>query len=337
MPTRTLRGRGALLAASLISLTVCVGCGAVHTNTSLGPARRVVVALPGPASALYAPIFEAMQNGDFARGALSVSTTSTGSPLSSLASGSASIAIASEPALLSARDSGEQLVAIGALERAPLDAIISLSSRPVSRPSQLIGKTVATTGTPLATAELATYLGTANIPISRVHTTTPGNLNNALTTHKALATVGGLWDYDAVALALSHHKNKAIPIDSAGVPAFTQLAIVVRLGEAHHDGALLRAFLQSLTRGESAARANPQAAVATLASFNPSLSKALERAVLLATDPVSSPVGAGEPYGFQNQFQWVKFGTWMLNHGLIHHVPHAGLAITDEFLPGQGE
>jgi ABC-type nitrate/sulfonate/bicarbonate transport system substrate-binding protein len=336
MPTRTLRGRGTLLAASLISLTLCVGCGAVQTRTGLGPARPVVVALPGPASALYAPIYEAMGNGDFARGALSVSVSSSAAPLSALSSGSASIAIASEAELLSARDAGAKLVAIGALERAPLDSIIALGSR-IPSPAQLIGRTVATTGTPLATAELATYLASANVPISRVRTITPTSLQTALTRHKALAAVGWLWNYDAVELTLADHKNAATPIDSLGVPTFTQLAIVVRLGEAQHQGPLLRAFLQSLTRGESAVRADPQAAATTLLGFNPNLSKRFELAVLLASEPVGSAAGAGQPYGYQNPLGWAQFGDWMLNQGLLHHTPHAGLAITDEFLPGQGE
>jgi ABC-type nitrate/sulfonate/bicarbonate transport system substrate-binding protein len=337
MLTRTLRGRWALLAASLISLTVCVGCGSVHTSTNLGPSRRVVVALAGPVSALYAPVYEAIANGDFALGALSVSVTTTGSPLAALASGSASVAIASEPALLSARDSGEKLVAIGALERAPLDAILSLRPRAITAPAQLIGKTVASTGTPLATAELSTFLAGANIPLTRVHTTTAGDLDRALITHRAVAAVGGLWDYDAVALTLGNHANEAIHVDAAGVPTFTQLAIVVRVGEARREGALLRAFLQSLTRGESAVRADPQAAATTLVNFDPSLSRRFELAVLAATDPVSSPAGAGQPYGYQNPRQWVRFGTWMLNQGLLHHTPDAGFAVTDEFLPGQGE
>jgi putative hydroxymethylpyrimidine transport system substrate-binding protein len=353
MLTRTLRGRlpavrqwgrpgpsSALLAAGLISLTVCAGCGSVHTSVELGPPRKLAIAINTPPSALYAPIYEALANGDFARGALAVSVSAPAAgqtPLAALTQGSASVAIASEPELLAARDAGAQLVAIGALVRGPLESIISLRSRPINSPTQLIGKVVATNGTALADAELATFLASANIPLSRVHVISTSNLNNALTDHKAIATVGGLWNYDAVALTLARHNNRVIQMDAAGVPTFTDLAIVVRLGEAHRDGALLRAFLQSLTRGAAAARADPQAAAALLAKLNPSLSKRFELAALLATEAVALPTGAGQPFGYQNPSQWRSLGTWMIAHGLLHHANTAGLAITNEFLPGQGE
>ena len=41
------------------------------------------------------------------------------------------------------------------------------------------------------------------------------------------------------------------------MPTYSGLVIVVRVGEAHYDGPLLRAFLQSLTRGERAVAADP--------------------------------------------------------------------------------
>jgi ABC-type nitrate/sulfonate/bicarbonate transport system substrate-binding protein len=337
MLRRLPRSRWALLAASLSGIALCAGCGSLTTSTTLGPARRLVIALPGAPSALYAPVFEAMSDGDFARGAISLSVSTSGAPLSALESGSAGIAIASEPALLAARDGGARLIAIGALEREPLDAIISLAPRAVTKPSQLIGKSVATTGTPLAAAELSSFLARGNVPVGRVHMITTANLAAALTSHRAIAAVGGLWDYDAVQLRLARHAATALPVDSAGVPSFTQLAIVVRIGEARYAGALLRAFLQSLTRGETAVEANPAAAAVVLSSFNPSLTKRFELAVLTATDPITSPGIAGEPFGYQNPYAWEKFGNWMSSNGLLHHTANAGLAVTNEFLPGQGE
>ncbi|HUB76885.1 MAG TPA: ABC transporter substrate-binding protein, partial [Solirubrobacteraceae bacterium] len=230
-----------------------------------------------------------------------------------------------------------RLVAIGALVRGPLDAIISLAPHTISSPAQLIGKTVATTGTALAAAELAAYLGKANVPPARVHTITTASPTTALIEHRAAAAVGALWNYGAVALTLAHRRNDAIPVDRAGVPSFTQLAIVVRVGEARRQGPLLRAFLQSLTRGERAVRADPAGAVATLTAFNPSLGRRFELAVLAATIPVSSPAAPGEPFGYQSPIAWRRFGEWMQGAGLLHNAANAGLAITNEFLPGQGE
>ncbi|MGD0980328.1 MAG: ABC transporter substrate-binding protein [Solirubrobacteraceae bacterium] len=340
MQTRFLRGHGALLAAGVISLAVCAGCGVVHTRTTLGAPRKLVVAVSGAPSALYAALYEGIADGDFARGALSVSTTAPASgetALEALSAGQASVAISSEPALLAARASGSRLVAIGALVQVPLESIISLESHPITAPRQLLGKTVATTGTPLAAAALATFLASAGISPSRVHTIDAGSEVDApLTGRKAVASIGGLWNYDAVALGLSHHQASVIRLPAAGVPTFSELVVVVRVGEAHHDGGLLRAFLQSLTRGEQAVRANPGAVASLLVGLDPGLSRRFELAVLLASAPASEP-SAGEPFGYQNPNAWLTFGNWMSAHGLLEGSPQSGYAVTDEFLPGQGE
>ncbi|HEX2702172.1 MAG TPA: ABC transporter substrate-binding protein [Solirubrobacteraceae bacterium] len=340
MQTRFLRGHGALLAAGVISLAVCAGCGVVHTRTTLGGTRKLVVAIGGMPSALYAPIYEGIANGDFARGALSVSVSAPAggeTVLNALSAGQASVAITSEPALLAARAAGSRLVAIGALVQAPLESIISLASHPITTPRQLLGKTVASTGTPLAAAALATFLAPAGIASSRLHTIDAGSdVEAPLTQRKAVAIVGGLWNYDAVALDLSHHQASVIRLPSAGVPSFSELVVVVRTGEAHRDGGLLRAFLQSLTRSEQAVRANPGATASLLATVNPRLSRRFELAVLLASAPATEPP-AGEPFGYQQPNAWVRFGDWMSAHDLLKGSAQSGYAVTDEFLPGQGE
>jgi len=338
MPTRLPRGRGALLAASLLSLAACVGCGAVHTSTALGPARKLVIALDAQPSALFAPIYEAQANGDFRRGALAVTVQTPSNPLTALATKQASVAIVSEPTLLAARDAGGQLVAIGALVTGPLASIISLSSEPISSATDLVGRTLATTGTPLAKAELSTILSNADVDPAQVKVITPsGSLNSVLLSHKAQATLGGFWNFDAVQLTLAHHHPTVIHVDQAGVPSFSELVIVVRLDEAHYDGPLLRAFLQSLTRGETATLADPTGVASLLAGINRHLSKSFELAALKATAAATPATSANAPYGYQSPQSWLTFGNWMYAHDLLHRDNEGGLAITNEFLPGQGE
>jgi len=333
---RCTRAAAALRRSSpIVAALALAGCGVVNTSSKLGPARPLAIALDGQPSALYAPIYEGLADGEFARGALRVAVTpasSDASALGALESGRAQVAIVSEPALLAARASGKPLVAIGALENGPLDAIISL--RPIRSAAALAGRTVATDGSPLASAELASYLATAGVPPARVRTTAGGS--QALTAHKAIATIGR-WDYDAVALALAHRHPSVIRLAAAGVPTFTDLAIAVRVGEARHQGALLRAFLQSLTRAESATRANPQGVAELLARVNPALGQRFELAALAATQTAAAPASGAQPFGYQSPYQWQSFGAWMVAHGLLPSAGVAGDTITDEFLPGQGE
>jgi putative hydroxymethylpyrimidine transport system substrate-binding protein len=341
MLTRLLRGRGVLLIASLISLAVCAGCGELHTRTAVGPARNVVVALDSQPSALFAPIYEAQANGDFGRGGLNVTILgpSTGqNPLESLETSHASLAVVSEPTLLAARDSGAAIVAIGALVQGPLESIISTGRKPITSVSQLAGRTIATNGSALAGAELASVLSAADVDPSKVHAiTVTGNLDAALANRKAAAELGGFWNYDAVQLAAAHQQPSVIRLSAAGVPSFSELVIAARVGEAHRDGPLLRAFLQSLDSGQSAVAADPQQVAHLLAGINPALSQSFELAVLRATAPITQPADKADPFGFQNPLVWRRFATWMREHGLLSGGTDGALAITDEFLPGQGE
>jgi putative hydroxymethylpyrimidine transport system substrate-binding protein len=329
-----------LLAASLIATVLCAGCGEAHFPTKLGAARPLAVALDGPPSGLYAALYEARANGDFGLGALAVSiapSTPAGA-IAALESHRAAVAIVSEPELLAARDGGAQLVAIGALVRQPLDGIVSLATRPIANAAALSGHTLAIAPGTLAQAELATVLADAHLRPSAVRTVPLGSgAADALARKGVAAALGADWAQATATLAEIHESAHVLEIQKLGVPSYSQLVIVVRVDEAHYDGPLLRAFLQSLTRGERAAQAHPAALAGVLARANPALSRAFELALLREVMPLAAPSDAQQPFGYQDPYTWQAFGAWMKRHGLLAHSVSAGLAITDEFLPGLGE
>lgn len=357
MPMRPeLSRRGVLLAASLICTVLCAGCGEVHARLRAAPPRALTVAIGAEPSGLYASLYAARADGDFTAGALAVKVHQVSDPLAALESGGASVAIASEPALLEARAKGERLVAIGALVREPLDGLVSLATHPITSASQLAGATLAPLEGSLAQAELATMLASAHVAPASVHIASAGGLGagggalaatsglgaSALATPLAheptvQAILGGPWPVLLAALASSHHPGRVLEVHQAGVPNYAGLAIIVRVGEARYDGPLLRAFLQSLTRGQRAVAADPRSAATQLAKLDPKLGAGLERTVLAQTLPLTAPADASKPFGYQDPDAWQAFGAWMTVHGLLSQGQNAGLAVTDEFLPGEGE
>ena len=329
-----------LLAASLIATVLCAGCGEAHFPTTVGPVRPLAVALDGQPSGLYAALYSAHADGDFGLGALAV-TIAPGTPsgaIAALESHRAAVAIVSEPELLEARDAGAQLVAIGALVRQPLDGIVSLASKPVAGVAGLSGRTLAIAPGALAQAELATALSGVHLAASAVKTAPLGSgAADALDRKGVAATLGANWALATATLAEGHQSARVLQIQQLGVPSYSQLVIAVRVGEAHYDGPLLRAFLQSLTRGERAAQADPAALAGVLARANPGLSRSFELELLREVLPLAAPSGPKQPFGYQDPYAWQAFGSWMKRHGLIHNAGGVGLAITDEFLPGLGE
>jgi putative hydroxymethylpyrimidine transport system substrate-binding protein len=334
--------RTVILAALLSALAMTLSaCGAKQDTITAPGTKSFTVMLDWFPNADHAPLYSAIAAGDFRAAGLEVKPVvpaESAEPLKLLAAGKVDMAISYEPELLLARDEGLKLVSIGALVQRPLTSIIAPPSSHIKSVADLAGKTVGTAGIPYQAAELKAALQSAGVNPSSVHEVNVGfNLVPAMLSGKVSATLGGYWNYEALQLALLHKRPVTIPIDQAGIPTYDELVLVVREEQARTDGQDLRAFLQALTRGERAVRADPAAAAALLVKANPSLEPKLQLASIEKTLSAALPSG-GNPYGYQNPTEWTAFGNWMFAHGLLHHNPTSAALppFTNEFLPGEG-
>ncbi len=329
----------ALLALSALALTAC-GTAENVTSAPAG-AKRFTVMLDWFPNADHAPLYAAIAHGYFRAVGLDVQPvipSESAEPLKLLAAGKVDAAISYEPQVLLARDAGLQVVSIGALVQRPLTSIIAPASAHVTSVAALAGKKVGTAGIPYQAAELHAALRHAGVSPASVKEVNVGfNLVPAMLSHEVAATLGGFWNYEGIQLQLRHQHPTVIPINQAGVPTYDELVVVVRSEAAHHDGVDLRAFLQALTRGQRAVRADPRAAAKLVIAANPSLEEKLQVESIERTLPAAQPA-AGKPYGYQDPNQWAAFGQWMYNQGLLKSNPNAaGLPpFTNEFLPGEG-
>jgi putative hydroxymethylpyrimidine transport system substrate-binding protein len=333
-----------LLAVALPICALLVGaCGtAQNVTTAPATAKPFTVMLDWFPNADHAPLYAAIAHGDFRAAGLDVqpvTPSESAEPLKLLAAGRVDAAISYEPQLLLARDAGLRVVSIGALVQRPLTSIIAVGGAHIARVADLAGKKVGTAGIPYQAAELRAALQAAGVSPSRVREVNVGfNLVPAMLSHQVAATLGGFWNYEALQLQLRHRHPTVIPIDRAGVPSYDELVVVVREDEAHRDGVDLRAFMQALTRGARAVRADPRAAARLVRAANPSLEEPLQVESIERTEPAAWPADASRPYGYQDPSQWAAFGQWMYNRGLLKSNPNtAGLPpFTNEFLPGEG-
>ncbi len=336
--TRRTLGRASLL----LALALCLAaCGAKQDVISAASAKRFTVMLDWFPNADHAPLYAAIAHGYFRAVGLDVEPivpSETAEPLKLLAAGKVDMAISYEPEVLLARDEGLKVVSIAALVQRPLTSIIALPEAHVESVAQLAGKTVGTAGIPYQAAELRAALQNAGVSPAKVREVNVGfNLVPAMLSGKVDATLGGYWNYEAIQLRLMHKHPVVIPVNEAGVPTYDELVLVVREGEAHTDGQDLRAFLQALTRGEHAVRADPAAAAKLIVEANPSAEERLQLDSIEQTLPAAQPANASDPYGWQEPSAWATFASWMYSHGLLQHNPSAGLPpFTNEFLPGQG-
>lgn len=331
------------LAAAVLGCVALAACGTKKDALSAKGAQPFTVMLDFFPNADHVALYAAQADGDFRAAGLDVSfqaPADPAEPLKLLAAGRVDMAISYEPEVLLARDKGMKVVSIGALVQRPLTSIIALPHKHVAGVADLAGKKVGTAGIAYQSAELRTALEHAKVSPSRVHEVNVGfDLIPAMTSGSVDATLGGFWNYEAIQLRLAHKRPVVIPIDQAGVPSYDELVLVVREDEAHRDGQALRAFLQALTRGERAVRADPAAATDRLLAANPTLGKErrLQLESVRQTLPAAQPAEAGKPFGWQVPSAWASFANWMYSHRLLANDPNLGLPpFTNEFLPGQG-
>jgi putative hydroxymethylpyrimidine transport system substrate-binding protein len=335
------RRKAAILLPLLCAALSLAACSEKSDVTAAAGTKPFSVMLDWFPNADHAPMYAAIHEGDFRAVGLEVHLDTPADPsegLKLLAAGRVDAAISYEPEVLIARDQGLRVVSIGALIQRPLDAFIAPRSAHVRSIADLAGKTVGTAGIPYQRAELRTALEHAGVSPSSVREVNLGvNLVPAMLSGKVPATLGGFWNYEAIQLQQLGKQPVTIPVDQAGVPEYDELVLVVRADEARSRGQDLRAFLQALTRGERAVRADPAGAVALVMGANPSLDRKLELASLQRTLPATVPSVAGKPFGWQDPSAWGSFARWMYSHKLLAHNPdQEGLAYTDEYVPGEG-
>jgi putative hydroxymethylpyrimidine transport system substrate-binding protein len=331
----TRRLAAALLALAAVALAAC----GERTEPTAAPAQhRLTVLLDWLPNADHAPIYAAQATGAFRRAGLEVrlqTPSDATTPLKLLAAGRVDLAITYEPELLLSRDKGQKLVGVGALVQRPLSSLISLRGK-VKTPRDLDGKTVGVTGLPSDEASLRAILAAAGVDRKRVKTVTVGfNLVPALLSKKVDAVLGAYWNVEAVELARQHKDPSVIRLDEAGVPTYDELVFAARQDYAGEQGEVIRRFMQALSRGAEAMRADPQVAVDALVSANKDLDRDTELAQVRKTLPAFLPP-AGKPFGWMDPVAWNRYGQWMYNGKLLANPPNAARALTDEFLPGQG-
>jgi putative hydroxymethylpyrimidine transport system substrate-binding protein len=330
------------LALVLVLMAVVAGCGEKSEPTAGGgKTEPFTVMLDYFPNADHAGIYAAQASGEYQRAGLDVKIVAppdAALPLKLLQAGRADLVISYEPEVLLARDKGADVVAVGALVQKPLTSLMSLGDRAITRPEQLAGKRVGTSGIPYQSAYLKTILEKAGVDPASVDETNVGfNLTQAMLSKKVDATLGAFWNYEGVDLQRRGRKPEILRMEDLGVPTYNELVFVARRDDLDQAGASrVRRFLQATARGYQQLRESPETGVDALLKADRGLDRDLQTAAVRATLPVFFPEG-GKPFGWQEPKEWAAYEKWMRANGLIKRpVQGERPPLTNEFLPGEG-
>jgi putative hydroxymethylpyrimidine transport system substrate-binding protein len=325
--------------ALLLALAAC-GEKEEPTGSGSAAAEPFTVMLDYFPNADHAGIYAAQASGEYERAGLDVEIQAPPDatvPLKLLQAGRVDLAISYEPELLLARDQGTDLVSVGALVQKPLTSLMSLGDRAITRPEQLSGKRVGTSGLAYQSAYLRTILEKAGVDTGSVRETNVGfKLTPAMLSKQVDATLGAFWNYEGVDLERRDRDPEILRMEDLGVPTYNELVFVARRSDLDEDGASrLRRFLQATARGHELLERRPEAGVDALLAADGGLDRGLQEAAVRATLPVFFPEDDELPFGYQDPAEWVAYERWMRDQGLLKQ-PAGRAPLTNEFLPGEG-
>ncbi len=318
--------RRRLLAVVLVALAglALASCGGA------GPRARpptVVVSLDFIPNAVHAPIYMAVANGRDRAHGVRLEIRKLGPRLAqAVASGRVDLGVLDIHDLADARRRGADLVAIGALVRRPLAALIAQPD--IHRPRDLQGRTVGVSGLPSDPAFLRAILEHDGAHYHAVRQVTIGfSAVSRLLTHRVDA-VPAFWNAEGVTLRRRELAVREFRIDDYGAPPYPEVVFITarRTQNTHRDR--LKRTLQAIADGEHDTLANPGTAARLIGRAAETSDIGLIRAQLHAVSPIFAP---GLRLDRPVLEQWANFDTHI---GIVDRRPDIDRAFDLRMAPG---
>jgi len=322
-----------LLALLLLLATTGGPASAAHARAQ--GLKKVTVALDWYPNANHAGLFLAKERGYFAAEGLDVELYTPADPtvvLQTVGSGKDTLGISYQTDLLLARAQGVPVVSVAALVQQPLLGVMSLTSAGITRPRDLVGKTVGYPGIPSQEAFLATMLEADGATRDDVKLVDVGfSLVPAVVSGQVDAVMGAYWTHETIVAAREGHPVDLLRVEEWGVPAYYELVLVAGEQTLSKDPETIRAFTRAMQRGYADAIADPGAAVDALAAASPDLDRAVETEGLALLTPAWT--ARDVPIGTQDPARWSAYAAWMIDQGLIPTDLDVAAAFTTTILP----
>jgi len=295
----------------------------------------VTVALDWYPNANHAGLFLAQERGYFAAEGLDVELYTPADPttvLQTVGAGRDTFGISYQTDLLLARAQDVPVLSVAALVQHPLLGIMAKTETGITRPRDLVGKTVGYPGIPSQEAFLATMLEADGAALADVELVNVGfDLVPALLSDRAAAVMGAYWTHETILAERQGEPVDILRVEEWGVPDYYELVLAASEETVADDPETVRAFLRAMQRGYADAIADPDAALDALAAASPELDRAVEAEGLALLAPVWTD---GVPaFGTQTAERWQTYAAWMVDRGLIPPDLDIAAAFTTELVP----
>jgi putative hydroxymethylpyrimidine transport system substrate-binding protein len=289
-PGGTQLGRLALLSSlvavwSTLGAALVVGCGSSDEERL----RSAVIGLDFTPNAVHAPIYIAVREGYDRKHGIRLRIRPPGSApdsLKLLASGRADVAVLDIHDLGLARQRGADVVAVGALVRRPLAAIIAQPD--VHRPRELEGRTVGVSGLPSDPAVLRAVVEGDGGNYEKVRQVTIGFAAVPNLIQKKIDAVPAFWNAEGVILRQRGVPTREFRVDDFGAPPYPEVVLFTTRTTLETRRRMVQDVVRALSEGTKSVLADPGPAIREIARAG-GADEELVRAQLNAVRPVLSP------------------------------------------------
>lgn len=344
-----IRTRVLLAMLCVAVLAFASACGEKEETVNPDDIRnnRIVLLLDWTPNANHAGIYQAAADGSFDKRALDVEVqvpSDAAAIIKQVEAGRADLGLTYASYVLTAREAGSKIKAIGAVVNRPLNSIIWLKKSGIKSIKDLRGKTVGVSGDGESNT-LNTILAENGVPKDSVEQINVNmDLQTALVSEKVDATITGYWNVEGVQLKQAKRPATVIPVDEAGSPTYDELVVIAKednLKDTRRTE-IYRRFMAGLADGTANAVADPAAAFKSLSAASKDIAEdaPFYKASLDVTLPIlaqTNSIEEGNPFGWQDPSTWSTYGKWMKDNG---ELTQTGVnytdAISNELLPGVG-
>lgn len=270
-------------------------------------------------NANHAGLFLAQDRGYYAEEGLQPEFYTPSDPttvLQTVGAGRDAFGISYQTDLLLARAAGVPVTSILALTQRPLQGIMVLAENGITRPADLVGKTVGYPGIPSQEAFLATMLESDGASMDDVELVNIGfDLVPGVISGRVDAALGAFWTHEPILAAQEGFATDMLRVDDWGVPPYYELIIVANEEDLTTQRERIDGFLRATRRGYQDALIDPEAALAALQAASPEVDVAVETEGLQLLIPAWTD--ANGQFGTQTTQQWQDYAAWMADNGLI--------------------
>ena len=236
--------------------------------------------------------------------------------LQTVGAGRDDFGISYQTEVLLARAQGVPVVSVAAIVQVPLLVMMTLTERGITRPADLRGRSIGSSGLASDEALLSTILAADGVALADVEIVNVGyDLLPAIASGRVDAVTGVYWNHETLIADREGYDVSLIRFEEWGVPPFYELVLVASEETVATRPELVTALVSAMGAGYVAAAADPAAALAALRAAAPDLDVELEtQAIPLSA---STWLDASGQFGTQSAERWAAFGGWLAGNGLI--------------------